>query len=104
MHVAAVKPAPETVPAAAPARASTASRIAAIDWMRGLVMILMIIDHASMAFDGSHVAKDSALYPDAMTAALPAAEFFTRWMTHICAHRHSCSWPALRSRSASSGA
>ena len=25
------------------------------------------------------------MYPDAMTMALPAGEFFTRWMTHICA-------------------
>ena len=61
------------------------TRIAAIDWMRGLVMVLMIVDHASMAFDGTHQPKDSALYPDAMTAALPAGEFFTRWMTHLCA-------------------
>jgi uncharacterized membrane protein len=53
--------------------------------MRGLVMILMIIDHASMAFDGHHVAHDSALYPDALTMALPAGEFFTRWITHFCA-------------------
>ena len=60
-------------------------RIAAIDWMRGLVMILMILDHASMAFDGDHLAKDSALYADAATMALPAGEFFTRWVTHICA-------------------
>jgi uncharacterized membrane protein len=60
-------------------------RIASIDWMRGLVMVLMVIDHASMAFDGEHVAKDSALYPDAATMALPAAEFFTRWITHLCA-------------------
>jgi uncharacterized membrane protein len=60
-------------------------RIATIDWMRGLVMVLMIIDHASMAFDGHHLAHDSALYPDATTMALPAAEFFTRWMTHLCA-------------------
>ena len=66
-----------------PPRAST--RIAAIDWMRGLVMILMIVDHASMAFDGQHLSEDSALYPDAATMALPAAAFFTRWMTHICA-------------------
>jgi uncharacterized membrane protein len=68
---------------AGPPRVST--RIAAIDWMRGLVMILMIVDHASMAFDGRHLSEDSALYPGAATMALPGAAFFTRWMTHICA-------------------
>lgn len=61
------------------------SRIAAIDWMRGLVMILMVIDHASMAYDGDHVAEDSALYADAANVALPAGEFLTRWITHLCA-------------------
>jgi uncharacterized membrane protein len=72
-----------TRPTAAAPR--TSQRIASIDWMRGLVMILMIIDHASMAFDGGHLSEDSALYPNAATMALPAAEFFTRWITHICA-------------------
>lgn len=67
------------------AAAKTSTRIASIDWMRGFVMILMIIDHASMAFDGSHVSHDSAYYADAMTMALPAGEFFTRWITHLCA-------------------
>lgn len=67
----------------APAR--TSNRLAAIDWMRGLVMVLMVVDHAAMAFDGTHDPLDSAMYPDAMTVALPAGEFFTRWMTHICA-------------------
>ena len=62
-----------------------AVRVATIDWMRGLVMLLMVIDHASMAFDGSHLSEDSAMYPEAATMALPAAEFFTRWMTHLCA-------------------
>ncbi|NJO24260.1 MAG: DUF1624 domain-containing protein, partial [Sphingomonadales bacterium] len=38
-----------------------------------------------MAFDGSHVSHDSAYYADAMTMALPAGEFFTRWITHYCA-------------------
>ncbi len=61
------------------------ARIAAIDWMRGLVMVLMVVDHASMAFDGTHNPLDSAMYADAMTAPLPTAEFLTRWMTHICA-------------------
>jgi uncharacterized membrane protein len=65
--------------------ARTSTRIACIDWMRGLVMVLMIIDHASMAFDGTHVSKDSAMYADATTIALPAAAFFTRWITHLCA-------------------
>lgn len=60
-------------------------RVASVDWMRGFVMILMIIDHASMAFDAHHLDNDSAMYADAGTMALPAAEFFTRWMTHLCA-------------------
>lgn len=48
-------------------------------------MVLMVIDHASMAFDGSHLDEDSAMYPGAATMALPAGEFLTRWLTHICA-------------------
>src|ERR1700739_3688368 len=60
-------------------------RVASIDWMRGFVMVLMTIDHASMAFDAHHMDNDSAMYADAVTTALPAAEFFTRWMTHLCA-------------------
>jgi uncharacterized membrane protein len=71
-----------TVAVSVPVRSA---RIAAIDWMRGLVMVLMVVDHASMAFDGTHNPLDSAMYADAMTAPLPTAEFVTRWMTHICA-------------------
>jgi uncharacterized membrane protein len=67
------------------AAAPASTRIASIDWMRGFVMVLMIVDHASMAFDGSHLDDDSAMYANAATMALPAGEFFTRWMTHICA-------------------
>ena len=73
---------------AAPAEASPTarrSRIAAIDWMRGLVMVLMVIDHASMAFDARHLSEDSAMYPETAVEALPAGEFLTRWVTHICA-------------------
>jgi uncharacterized membrane protein len=65
--------------------AAAPARIGAIDWMRGFVMMLMIIDHASMAFDAGHLDEDSAMYPGAATLALPSGEFFTRWMTHICA-------------------
>ena len=76
-----------TAPAAAPAptRWRPTNRIAAIDWMRGVVMVLMVVDHASMAFDAHHLSQDSAMYPGAATMPLPAGEFFTRWMTHICA-------------------
>jgi len=65
--------------------AQVSKRVASIDWMRGFVMVLMIIDHASMAFDAHHLDNDSAMYADAGTMTLPAAEFFTRWMTHLCA-------------------
>jgi uncharacterized membrane protein len=59
-------------------------RIAALDWMRGIVMILMMIDHASMAFDGGHFSGDSAalFVPGAQ---LSASVFLTRWITHLCA-------------------
>ncbi|HVJ30764.1 MAG TPA: acyltransferase family protein, partial [Gammaproteobacteria bacterium] len=74
-----------TAPVAEVASGAKTTRIAAIDWMRGLVMILMVIDHASMAFDGMHLDDDSAMYPGTATMALPGGEFFTRWITHICA-------------------
>jgi uncharacterized membrane protein len=60
-------------------------RVASVDWMRGLVMILMVIDHSAMAFNAHHLDRDSALYADATTIGLPAGEFFTRWITHLCA-------------------
>ena len=68
-----------------PTPGTKSRRIASIDWVRGFVMILMIFDHAAMSFDRNHLDHDSALYANAMTMALPAGEFFTRWMTHICA-------------------
>ena len=59
-------------------------RIAAIDWMRGFVMILMVVDHVSMAYNAQHNSTDSAaLYVTG--SALPEFEFFTRWVSHLCA-------------------
>ena len=52
-----------------PAPVQKSPRIAAIDWIRGFVMLLMIVDHASMAFDRNHIDHDSALYADATTMA-----------------------------------
>lgn len=59
-------------------------RFVAIDWMRGIVMILMAVDHASGAFNKGRLVTDSfALY--AAGTKLPTFQFFTRWITHICA-------------------
>ena len=67
-----------------PAEVKTQSkRIASIDWMRGIVMILIVIDHASMAFNGGRFSADSAgLYIPG--TQLGAAEFITRWSSHLC--------------------
>lgn len=59
-------------------------RISSIDWMRGFVMIIMVLDHVSMAYNSGHLAKDSAANYIVGTA-LPTAEFITRWISHICA-------------------
>ncbi|WP_428265442.1 DUF1624 domain-containing protein [Haliangium sp.] len=58
-------------------------RLAAIDRMRGLVMILMVMDHADSFFDRNHQMHDSAsIYAG---QAFPAAEYLVRWLTHLCA-------------------
>ncbi len=59
-------------------------RIESIDWMRGIVMILMVLDHVSMAYDADHFASDSAAMFVPGTP-MPPLMFFTRWVTHLCA-------------------
>lgn len=67
-------------------------RLAALDWMRGFVMVLMTIDHASLAFNGGRVALDSMFPVDPISGAswapgseLAPLQFFVRWITHLCA-------------------
>ncbi|GAA0822845.1 heparan-alpha-glucosaminide N-acetyltransferase domain-containing protein [Colwellia asteriadis] len=60
------------------------TRISAIDWMRGFVMIIMVLDHVSMAYNAGHISNDSAANYT-VGDPLPAFEFFTRWISHICA-------------------
>ena len=67
----------ETAPAAPPPRAG-APRVEALDVVRGLIIVVMALDHvrdyvSSVAFD-----------PVDMTQTYPAL-FFTRWITHFCA-------------------
>lgn len=59
-------------------------RLPAIDWMRGIVMILMATDHASGAYNSGRLLTDSALmYAAGMP--LPPLQFFHRWLSHLCA-------------------
>ncbi len=74
-----MQPARATEPLADPAPRSTATapravRNQTIDWLRGVVMVVMALDHTRI-FIGTGV--------DLATAA--PALFFTRWITHFCA-------------------
>jgi len=57
-------------------------RIPAIDRLRGLVMALMAIDHASYFIAGRHPGEFWGLSLPAYDGALP---FLTRWVTHLAA-------------------
>src|SRR5690348_925010 len=59
---------PETRPA----------RNASIDVVRGLVMVVMVLDHARDFFFGMHPS------PTDLEHTTPVL-FFTRWITHFCA-------------------
>lgn len=59
-------------------------RIATIDWMRGIVMILMALDHASGFFNQSRIFADSILLYES-GSLFASDQFLTRWVTHICA-------------------
>jgi uncharacterized membrane protein len=59
-------------------------RLPAVDFVRGLVMVLMTIDHASGAFNRGRLMVDGAatFSPD---MALEPVQFVVRWVTHLCA-------------------
>lgn len=65
-------------------KTSIRARLPAVDTMRGLVMVLMTLDHASHAFNAGRYARDSFLWYQA-GSVIPAAQFLTRWVTHLCA-------------------
>ncbi|MGE0145268.1 MAG: DUF1624 domain-containing protein [Planctomycetota bacterium] len=62
---------------------ASSHRIAAIDRMRGIVMVLMATDHAAHVFYAEHVVLDSVVLP--WQAPLPALPFLHRWLSHLCA-------------------
>jgi uncharacterized membrane protein len=76
-------PDPIILPAVAPVSVSS-QRLVALDLMRGLVMVLMALDHSSDAFNAGRLFTDSVnFYRPGMP--LPAAQFLIRWVTHVCA-------------------
>ncbi len=73
--------APESVPMSQPA---ASNRLVALDWMRGLVMVLMTLDHASGSFNAGRIRSDGAsIWTPG--SPLPVEQFLTRWVTHLCA-------------------
>ena len=61
-----------------------AHRLIPLDVMRGIVIVLMAIDHASGIFNADRYATDSAAFYQA-GSVIPAAQFLVRWVTHLCA-------------------
>ena len=57
-------------------------RYSAVDALRGLIMMIMAIDHASAFIARQHA---SEFWAGAMSAYDAAFPFLTRWITHVCA-------------------
>jgi len=59
-------------------------RVPAIDVVRGFVMIVMTLDHASSSFNAQRLMVDGAATYTPGTALDPL-QFAVRWVTHLCA-------------------
>lgn len=57
-------------------------RLPAVDALRGLIMVLMALDHASLLLAHVHPFE---MWNQPLPAYGSASWFFTRWLTHLCA-------------------
>ena len=76
----ATSPAQSPTPAVPPRQSPPppARRVDAVDVLRGVVMVLMVLDHTRDYFG------NAAINPTDLSLANPAL-FLTRWLTHFCA-------------------
>lgn len=73
-------PAPTLAPSAAAATTSARRRLDAIDLLRGLVIVIMVLDHVRDFWS-----RDAFLFAPTDIAQTTPALFLTRWITHLCA-------------------
>ncbi|UOQ70121.1 hypothetical protein [Hymenobacter cellulosilyticus] len=69
------------------------ARVQSIDLVRGLVMVIMALDHVREFWSPTPVRPEDVSQASALL-------FLTRWVTHFCAPR-LCSWPGSASFSPS---
>ena len=67
-----------TVPTVSPVSSIPSSRIVSLDIFRGLIMVIMALDHTRDFF------TNVPFEPETLSQTWPAL-FFTRWITHFCA-------------------